>query len=119
MCGIAGVYRFGTHAPTEPERAADRALAATMLRAIEYRGPDDLGLESIGRATLGARRLSILDVSGGHQPLADASLRVWAVQNGEIYNFPTLRAELVARHALRTHTDTELLPYLWLEGRER
>ena len=119
MCGIAGVYRFGSHATTEPERAADRALAATMLRAIEYRGPDDTGLESIGRATLGVRRLSILDVGGGHQPLADAAKRVWAVQNGEIYNFPALRAELAARHPLRTHTDTELLPYLWLEGRER
>jgi asparagine synthase (glutamine-hydrolysing) len=65
------------------------------------------------------RRLSILDVGGGHQPLADAAKRVWAVQNGEIYNFPALRAELAARHPLRTHTDTELLPYLWLEGRER
>jgi asparagine synthase (glutamine-hydrolysing) len=65
------------------------------------------------------QRLSILDVSGGHQPLSDASGRVWAMQNGEIYNFPALRAELATRHALRTHTDTELLPHLWLEERER
>ena len=119
MCGIAGIYRFGAHDPTGPHREADRRLVAAMMRAIEYRGPDDSGLESIGRATLGVQRLSILDVSGGHQPLSDASGRVWAMQNGEIYNFPALRAELATRHALRTHTDTELLPHLWLEERER
>src|SRR5438552_3641759 len=119
MCGIAGIYRFGDHAPSGPQRETDRRLVATMGQAIEYRGPDDHGLESLGRATLGVRRLSILDVSGGHQPLADVSGRVWAIQNGEIYNFPALRAELAGRHPLRTHTDTELLPYLWLEGRER
>src|SRR5262245_46287647 len=119
MCGIAGIYRRGEAPPTDRERAADRAFVATMMRAIEYRGPDDHGLESLGRATLGVRRLSILDVGGGHQPLADASGRVWAIQNGEIYNFPGLRAELAQRHALRTHTDTGLLPHLWLELRER
>ena len=119
MCGIAGVYRFGAPGPAAPQRVADQRLVATMMQAIEYRGPDDSGLESIGRATLGVRRLSILDVSGGHQPLADASGRVWAIQNGEIYNFPALRAELASRHRLRTHTDTELLPHLWLEERER
>ena len=101
MCGIAGIYRFGGHRPTTQERVADRNLVATMMQAIEYRGPDDSGLESIGRATLGVRRLSILDVSGGHQPLSDASGRVWAMQNGEIYNFPALRAELAQRHRLR------------------
>src|SRR6185503_5555704 len=86
-----------------------------MLAAIEYRGPDDLGLDSIGRATLGVRRLAILDVAGGHQPIADAERRVWAIQNGEIYNYPTLRAELERRHPFRTRTDTELMPYLYLE----
>lgn len=115
MCGIAGVYRLGARPPAEHERAADRALVARMLRAVEYRGPDDEGLESVGRATLGVRRLSILDVAGGHQPLCDAGGRVWAMQNGEIYNFPALRAELAARHPLRTRTDTELLPHLWLD----
>ncbi|MBI1797647.1 MAG: asparagine synthase (glutamine-hydrolyzing) [Candidatus Eisenbacteria bacterium] len=115
MCGIAGIYRRGPEPPHESERAADRALVATMLRSIEYRGPDDVGLESIGRATLGVRRLAILDVDGGHQPLSDHERRVWAIQNGEIYNFPELRAELAARYPLRTHTDTELLPYLYRE----
>ncbi|MEO5617973.1 MAG: asparagine synthase (glutamine-hydrolyzing), partial [Candidatus Eisenbacteria bacterium] len=114
MCGIAGLYRLGD-APGEAERAADRALVARMLTTLVHRGPDDEGLESVGRATLGVRRLSILDVVGGHQPLADASGRVWAIQNGEIYNFPELRRDLSGRHTLRTHTDTELLPYLWRE----
>src|SRR5439155_16805522 len=115
MCGIAGIYRRGDRPPTDAERAADVALVRTMLRAIEYRGPDDEGLESIGRVTLGVRRLAILDVLGGHQPIADASERVWAIQNGEIYNYPALRADLITRHPLRTSTDTEVLPWLWLE----
>ncbi|HKQ57921.1 MAG TPA: asparagine synthase (glutamine-hydrolyzing), partial [Candidatus Eisenbacteria bacterium] len=115
MCGIAGLYRRGTHPPDDAERARDRALVDAMLRAIAYRGPDDLGIESIGRATIGVRRLAILDVAGGHQPLADRERRVWAAQNGEIYNFPELRADLATRWPLTTHTDTELLPYLYLE----
>jgi asparagine synthase (glutamine-hydrolysing) len=115
MCGIAGIYRLGEAPPGAPERAEDRERVAAMLRAIAYRGPDDAGLEQPGRVTFGARRLAILDVEGGHQPLADASGRVWAVQNGELYDFPRLRAELAARHRLRTHTDTELLPHLYLE----
>jgi asparagine synthase (glutamine-hydrolysing) len=115
MCGIAGIYRLGEALPGETERDADRALVARMLDALAHRGPDDVGLESVGRCTFGTRRLSILDVAGGHQPLADTTGRVWAHQNGEIYNFPELRRDLAARHPLRTHTDTELLPYLWME----
>ena len=115
MCGIAGVYRFGEPPPGAPGRAADRERVAAMLAAIEYRGTDDAGLEQPGRVTLGARRLAILDVPGGHQPLSDAAGRVWAVQNGELYDFPRLRAELAGRHRLRTRTDTELLPHLYLE----
>ena len=115
MCGIAGIYRRGQRPPTDAERAADRELVANMLMAIEYRGPDDQGLESIGRATLGVRRLSILDVAGGHQPLSDVDGRIWAMQNGEIYNFPSLRADLASRHPMRTQSDTEVLPYLYLE----
>jgi asparagine synthase (glutamine-hydrolysing) len=115
VCGIAGIYRRGPAPPTDAERAEDRERVGAMLRSIAYRGPDDLGLESVGRATLGVRRLSILDVAGGHQPLADREGRVWAAQNGEIYNFPALRADLAARWPLRTRTDTELLPYLYRE----
>src|SRR5262245_20267910 len=114
MCGIAGIYRLGAP-PSEGERGQDRETVARMLRAIEYRGPDDQGLESHGRVTLGVRRLAILDVVNGHQPIADAGGRVWAIQNGEIYNYPSLRAELAPRHEFRTRTDTEILPALWLD----
>jgi len=115
MCGIAGIYRLGPQPPGDAERARDRACVERMLSAIAYRGPDDLGVESRGRVTFGAQRLSIQDVAGGHQPLSDASGRVWAVQNGEIYNHPELRAELASRHRFRTRTDTEMLPALWLD----
>ncbi len=119
MCGIAGIYRLGDAPVTDAHRAEDRRVVETMLRAIEYRGPDDAGLESLGRATLGVRRLSILDVAGGHQPIGDAAGQVWASQNGELYNFPELRESLGRRHPLRTRTDTEVLPYLWLEHGSR
>ncbi len=115
MCGIAGIHRLGTAPLDTATLRADRECVARMLSALVHRGPDDHGLDQMGRATLGARRLSILDVAHGHQPLSDASGRVWAVQNGELYDLPRLRAELSARHAFRTHTDTELLPHLWLE----
>jgi asparagine synthase (glutamine-hydrolysing) len=115
MCGIAGIYRFGDAPLGESTWAEDHDRVTAMLRAIEYRGPDDAGLEQPGRVTFGARRLSILDVAGGHQPLSDASGRVWAAQNGELYDMPRLRADLATRHTFRTHGDTELLPYLYLE----
>src|SRR5436309_8619323 len=115
MCGIAGIYRCGGGPIDARAWAEDAARVGTMLQAIEYRGPDDAGLEQVGRATLGVRRLSILDVEGGHQPLADAGNRVWAIQNGELYDSPRVRADLATRHLLRTHTDTELLPHLYLE----
>ena len=115
MCGIAGIYRLGDAPLGVRTQAEDRERVAAMLRAMEYRGPDDAGLEQVGRVTFGVRRLSILDIAGGHQPLCDASGRVWAMQNGELYDFPRLRAELAGRHRFRTHTDTELLPYLYRE----
>ena len=115
MCGIAGIYRFGEAPLGAQALAEDRVRVAAMLRTMEYRGPDDAGLEQAGRATFGVRRLSILDVAGGHQPLCDASGRVWAMQNGELYDLPRLRADLATRHRMRTRTDTELLPLLYLE----
>src|SRR3954462_4403312 len=98
MCGIAGIYRCGKDPIDARAWAEDAARVGGMLRAIEYRGPDDVGLEQAGRATLGVRRLSILDVEGGPQPLCDAGNRVWAIQNGELYDFPRLRADLATRH---------------------
>jgi asparagine synthase (glutamine-hydrolysing) len=103
MCGIAGV--FGK---------PDPATIGLMLRRIAYRGPDDEFLVSGSRFTLGARRLSILDVEGGRQPLSNEAGTVWAAQNGELYNFPELRPALEAKgHRFRTRTDTELIPHLY------
>lgn len=102
MCGIAGA--------TAPRGEA----VGRMLEAMAHRGPDDQGLWIGERITLGHRRLSIIDLAGGHQPLAneDGSIRV--VFNGEIYNYRELRDELAARgHRLRTQTDTEVLVHLY------
>jgi asparagine synthase (glutamine-hydrolysing) len=103
VCGIAGV--FGKAGP---------ATVEVMLRRITYRGPDDEFFVSGSRFTLGARRLSILDVEGGRQPLSNETGTVWAAQNGELYNFPELRAALEAKgHRLRTRNDTEIIPHLY------
>jgi asparagine synthase (glutamine-hydrolysing) len=110
MCGIAGAFRIdgGGGAPL-PEHVLRR-----MTEVIDYRGPDDAGFVSGEGCSLGARRLSIIDVEGGHQPFASESGRVWAAQNGEIYNHDDLRAELRARgHVLRSRCDTEVLPHLY------
>jgi asparagine synthase (glutamine-hydrolysing) len=103
MCGIAGI--FGR---------ADPATVEVMLGRLAHRGPDDQFLVSGRHFTLGARRLAILDVEGGRQPLSNEAGNVWAVQNGELYNFPELRPALESKgHRLRTHTDTEIIPHLY------
>lgn len=89
-----------------------------MLAALAHRGPDDEGVHADpgGGMTLGARRLSIIDVPGGHQPVSNEDGSVWAVLNGEIYNHPALQARLRARgHTLRSRTDTEVLVHLYEE----
>ena len=87
-----------------------------MTELIDYRGPDDAGFVSGEGCSLGARRLSIIDVAGGHQPFANESGRIWAAQNGEIYNHDDLRDGPRARgHVLRSRCDTEVLPHLYEE----
>ena len=87
-----------------------------MTDVMTHRGPDDDGFVSLEGCSLGARRLSIVDVAHGHQPLSDERERIWAVQNGEIYNHGALRAELERQgHSLRTRCDTEVLPHLYEE----
>lgn len=87
-----------------------------MLVAIRHRGPDDEGVARRGRGTLGACRLAIIDLAGGHQPMANETGEVIAVQNGEIYNFEGLRDELRALgHTFRTRSDTEVLPHAYEE----
>src|SRR5205085_412445 len=85
-----------------------------MVRRLAHRGPDDAGSYRDDHATLGFRRLSIIDLAGSHQPLANEDGTVWVVFNGEIYNFPALRRRLEARgHTLRTAGDTEVLVHLY------
>jgi asparagine synthase (glutamine-hydrolysing) len=109
MCGIAGIFGHGS----EP-------VVRRMLAELRHRGPDDEHVIGGPRFTLGARRLSIMDVAGGRQPLTNEDGTVTAAQNGEIYNFPELRPVLLREgHRLVTHTDTEVLPHLWEDHGER
>ena len=104
MCGIVG--RVGAAPVGEPE-------IRRMCDAIRHRGPDDWGVFTEGGTGLGARRLSIIDIAGGHQPLTNEDGSVVVVMNGEIYNYPELRPELeAAGHRFRTRTDTEVLAHL-------
>jgi asparagine synthase (glutamine-hydrolysing) len=108
MCGIAGA------AWTEAGRALSDAALAAMTGALAHRGPDDDGAYRDDHAALGFRRLSIVDLAGGHQPLSNEDGTVWTVFNGEIYNFPALRRRLEAKgHKLRSSGDTEVLVHLY------
>ena len=81
-----------------------------MTRSIVHRGPDDEGYFIAGPLGLGFRRLSIIDLAGGHQPMSDQEESVWVVFNGEIYNFPELKRELQSHgHIFRTNSDTEVI----------
>lgn len=117
MCGIAGIVDFDGRPVTE-------ALLRRMCGAIAHRGPDDEGVKLLPedaaaagpRAALGNRRLSIIDVAGGHQPIANEDGTVWTVQNGEIYNYRALRERLErAGHRFATRSDTEVIVHLYEE----
>src|SRR5579864_1689500 len=109
MCGIAGFVGG----------RSDRATAEQvrqMCQTIVHRGPDDEGIYARGPAGLGMRRLSVIDVSGGRQPIHNEDQKIWVVFNGEIYNFPELRRELEQHgHKFYTHTDTEIIVHLYEE----
>jgi asparagine synthase (glutamine-hydrolysing) len=110
MCGIVGIYYFD----------AGRAIAGEDLRAmadrIVHRGPDDAGYHVEGNVGIGMRRLSIIDVAGGHQPIHTPDGRYVIVFNGEVYNFKEERPELERRgHSFTTHTDTEVVLHLYAE----
>lgn len=108
MCGIAG--RFGPGA---------EQVVREMIKALAHRGPDDEHVVTGKDFALGARRLSILDLPGGRQPISNERETIWAAQNGEIYNFPEVRQQLLDRgHHLKTHCDTEILPHLYEEHGE-
>ena len=104
MCGIAGQFNFERREPV------DRETIVRMARSIAHRGPDDEGFFVAGPVGLGFRRLSIIDLSGGHQPMSDAAETVCVIFNGEIYNYRELRAELQGKgHQFRTNSDTEAI----------
>jgi asparagine synthase (glutamine-hydrolysing) len=122
MCGIAGIVDF-EGAPV-PER-----LVTAMCRTICHRGPDEEGVRRVSstppgsrgaQAVLGSRRLAIIDIVGGQQPIANEDRTIWTVLNGEIYNFLALRTELEQRgHRFATHSDTEVIVHLYEEFGER
>jgi len=104
MCGICGQYNFVSEAPV------DRKDLEEMTRTMVHRGPDDEGYHIDGPLGFGFRRLSIIDLEGGHQPMSDQEESVWVVFNGEIYNFPELKKQLEALgHVFRTRCDTEVI----------
>jgi asparagine synthase (glutamine-hydrolysing) len=134
MCGIAGIFH-------RDRRPADPDVLVRMTRSLVHRGPDEEGYflnrpdaagccagvplrglerrEGDGNVGLGHRRLSIIDLATGQQPLANEDGTIWITYNGEIYNFEELRRELESRgHAFRTHSDTEMIVHAWEEWGE-
>ncbi len=111
MCGIAGIFALGSDRETPPE-----PLLRAMAQAMLHRGPDDEGTYAAPGVGLSMRRLSIIDLEGGHQPMASPDGRIVAVLNGEIYNFQALREELERKgHRFRTRSDTEVLVHGYRE----
>lgn len=114
MCGIAGLLF------TDSSRRCDPAVVTAMRDVARYRGPDDDGLYLDGQLGFGFRRLSIIDLQGGHQPMADASGRWCVIFNGEIYNHNEVRRELVAKgYRFQTRSDTEVILNLYADRGSR
>jgi asparagine synthase (glutamine-hydrolysing) len=108
MCGIAGILEFGR------DTQASVNTLREMCRVMAHRGPDDEGFYADGPAGIGMRRLSIVDLATGHQPISNEDGSLWIVFNGEIYNHQALREQLIARgHTYRTHSDTETIIHLF------
>ncbi len=115
MCGIAGLFD-----PRETAPVPDAAALQRMSNAIVHRGPDDAGTLLEPHVALAHRRLSIIDIATGHQPLFNEDASVAVVYNGEIYNYPELTRELeAAGHRFRTRSDTEVIVHAWEQWGER
>ena len=107
MCGIAGIINFNGSEEKEP-------LLRRMISIMRHRGPDTAGIYTDDIAGLAHARLSILDLTGGDQPIHNEDKTVWIVFNGEIYNHPELRENLIKRgHKFYTNSDTEVLVHLY------
>ncbi len=110
MCGICGVFF------NEKSQWADNSNISRMCGTIQHRGPDDEGIYTDSLVNLGMRRLEVIDLNTGHQPIHNEDKTVWTVFNGEIYNFPDLRKELINNgHEFYTKTDSEVIVHLFEE----
>ncbi len=113
MCGICGI------AKTDNGNPIVSSLIASMCETLAHRGPDDQGVHTEKNVGLGSRRLSIIDLEKGHQPLSNEDKTIWISHNGEVYNFPALREELLSRgHTFQTKTDTETIVHSYEEWGE-
>ncbi len=111
MCGICGKLYLGTD-----NRPVDRASIKRMMASMNHRGPDEEGVYISGSVGLGHKRLRIIDLASGAQPMANEDRSVWVAFNGEIYNYKKLQAFLVGKgHVLRTRSDTEVIVHLYEE----
>ena len=110
MCGICGVVSF------QPDIPLDPSVLKRMNDSIHHRGPDDEGYYQDAQASLAMRRLSIIDLHTGQQPISNETGDVWVIYNGEIYNFKDVRAELERRgHIFKTQSDTEIIVHAYEE----
>ena len=113
MCGIAGVIDLASRRPVPAH------LLAAMAAALVHRGPDEAGFLRMPGLGLAVRRLSIVDLAEGHQPMPNEDGSVRVVFNGEVFEYPELRAQLEGRgHRFTSHCDTEVIPHLWEESQE-
>ena len=111
MCGICGII--------QPKKPVSHSLIKSMCDTIFHRGPDDEGIFIRGNVALGARRLSIIDLVTGHQPISNEDGRIWIAYNGEVYNFPELKKELEKKgHKFRSKSDTETVVHSYEEWGE-
>src|ERR1700693_3302405 len=110
MCGICGIFEF------DEQREISRDLVHRMTQTIVHRGPDDEGIYVAPGIGLGFRRLSIIDVAGGDQPISNEDGSIWVMLKGALYNYPELYRDLVGRgHRFSTRSDTETIVHLYEE----
>ncbi|GAX61232.1 asparagine synthase [Candidatus Scalindua japonica] len=110
MCGICGKVNF------DKDSTVDRRVLENMMAIMNHRGPDDKGMYIKGQVGLGHKRLSIIDLNTGKQPISNEDMNVWVVYNGEIYNYRELRKRLIEKgHVFKTESDTEVIVHLYEE----
>ena len=110
MCGICGTFNYTSHNPIDTE------ALKRMVYVMRYRGPEEFGIYKDKNIGLGHARLSIIDLSGGQQPVHNEDKTIWIVYNGEVFNYLELREALIKKgHKFYTHSDTEVIIHLYEE----